>query len=203
MARKTFISYKYSEATQLRDVIIQKMGDDARYYTGETSDSPDMTGSKTETIKENLKDMMYRTSVSIVIISPNMKQSNWIDWEIEYTLKRIKRGDLTSASNGLLGVIMKYNGGYDWLISTTKKDDGCSSRSFNTSLLYDIINGNRFNRKGEEKYSCTTCKSYDWLDGSYMSLITEDTFLKDINKYIENAYDKSKIITEFEPQRQK
>ena len=203
MARKTFISYKYSEATQLRDVIIQKMGDDAKYYTGETSDSPDMTGSKTDTIKETLKNMMYHTSVTIVIISPNMKQSKWIDWEIEYTLKRIKRGDLTSASNGLVGVIMKYKGNYDWLINSNKREDGCTTRSFNDTLLYDIINGNRFNRKGEEKYSCTTCKSYDWLDGSYISLIEEDTFLKDIDKYIENAYDKSKIILEFDPQRQK
>ena len=61
----------------------------------------------------------------------------------------------------------------------------------------------KFNKKGEEKYSCTTCKSYDWLDGSYISLIEEDTFLKDIDRYIENAYDKSKIIMEFDPQRQK
>ena len=30
---------------------------------------------------------MYDTSVTIVIISPNMKKSKWIDWEIEYCLK--------------------------------------------------------------------------------------------------------------------
>lgn len=27
--------------------------------------------------------MIYSTSVTIVIISPHMKESNWIDWEIE------------------------------------------------------------------------------------------------------------------------
>ena len=37
MAHKTFISYKYSEATGLRDAIIKKMGSDATYYQGETS----------------------------------------------------------------------------------------------------------------------------------------------------------------------
>ena len=37
MAHKTFISYKYSEATDLRDRIIEAMGDDATYYQGETS----------------------------------------------------------------------------------------------------------------------------------------------------------------------
>ena len=41
MAHKTFISYKYSEAQNLRDRIIKALGDDASYYQGETSESPD------------------------------------------------------------------------------------------------------------------------------------------------------------------
>ena len=87
MAHKTFISYKYDEAQRLRDDIIEALGDDATYYKGETSDSPDLTDTSTENIKKNLRDMMYDTSVTIVIISPNMKKSKWIDWEIEYFLK--------------------------------------------------------------------------------------------------------------------
>ena len=43
MAHKTFISYKWSEAQQLRDDIIDALGEDASYYKGETSDSPDLT----------------------------------------------------------------------------------------------------------------------------------------------------------------
>lgn len=35
MARKTFISYKFSDAKILRNTIISKLGDDARYYNGE------------------------------------------------------------------------------------------------------------------------------------------------------------------------
>lgn len=72
MAHKTFISYKYSEARDLRDRIIEALGDDATYYKGETSDSPDLTDSSTENIKRVLRDMMYDTSVTIVIISPHM-----------------------------------------------------------------------------------------------------------------------------------
>ena len=79
MARKTFISYKHSESQDLRDKIIKSPGEDASYYQGETVDSPDLTDTSTENIKENLKDMMYNTSVTIVIISPNVKQSKWID----------------------------------------------------------------------------------------------------------------------------
>lgn len=58
MAHKTFISYKYSEATKLRDDIIEALGDDATYYKGETSDSPDLTDTSTENIKTKLKDMI-------------------------------------------------------------------------------------------------------------------------------------------------
>ena len=91
MAHKTFISYKYSEAQELRDKIIKSLGDDATYYKGERSDSPDLTDTSTENIKIALKNMMYDTSVTIVIISPNMKNSKWIDWEVEYSLKNIQR----------------------------------------------------------------------------------------------------------------
>ena len=89
MAHKTFISYKWSEAQDLRDDIITALGEDATYYKGETSESPDLTDTSTENIKKNLKDMMYDTSVTIVILSPNMKESKWIDWEIELSLIHI------------------------------------------------------------------------------------------------------------------
>ncbi|MDE0445863.1 MAG: hypothetical protein OXH96_04250 [Spirochaetaceae bacterium] len=62
MARRTFISYKYSEAQKLRDDIIEALGDDATYYQGETSDSPDLTDASTDSIRKRLTDMMYNTS---------------------------------------------------------------------------------------------------------------------------------------------
>ena len=66
MAHKTFISYKWSEAQQLRDDIIDALGEDASYYKGETSDSPDLTDTTTDNIKKNLRDMMYDTSENAV-----------------------------------------------------------------------------------------------------------------------------------------
>jgi len=115
MAHKTFISYKYSEAQDTRDAIIKALGEDATYYQGETSDSPDMTDLKTSTIKKKLTDMMFHTSVLIVVISPNIKQSKWIDWEIEYCLQNNTRQDRTSQTNGIVAVIKKVNGTYDWI----------------------------------------------------------------------------------------
>ena len=156
-----------------------------------------LTDASTETIKENLKSMMYDTSVTIVIVSPNFKQSKWIDWEIEYCLREYSRKGRTSKTNGVVGVIEKVNGGYDWLVTRSKKSDGCSVRTIDFSKLYQIINKNRYNRSSQE-YACNDCKTYDQLGGSYISLIDEKNFLNDPGKYIENAHDKSEESDEFD-----
>lgn len=139
MTHKTFISYKFDEARLLRDEIIKALGKDATYYKGETSTSPDLTDTSTENIKKNLRDMMYDTSVTIVIISPNMKKSKWIDWEIEYCLKNNTRKKRTSHTNGVVGVIMKVDGGYDWFKYSQKNSDGCTTSNYKEEKVYDII----------------------------------------------------------------
>jgi len=200
MARKTFIYYKFSEAQDLRDEILKALGKDANYYQGETADSPDLTDTKTENIKRVLAEMIHGTSVTIVVISPNIKDSKWIDWEIEYSLKEITREDKTSRTNGVVGVIMKSNGGYGWLVGENSYTCGCKPRIIDVDKLYGIINKNRFNLKDSE-YTCDKCKSVDKLNGSYISLIEEEDFLKDPSKYIENAFEKSEKIDSFNIQK--
>lgn len=190
MAHKTFISYKYSEAQELRDKIIESLGEDATYYKGETCESPDLTDMSTENIKNKLKDMMYDTSVTIVIISPNMILSNWIEWEIEYCLKSIKRKDRTSHINGIVGVIMKVDGDYTWFKKTGINCHMTSTASYDMEKVYSIISENHFN-SNPEIWHCDNCKCYDYLNGSYISFIEEETFLNNPTKYINNAYEKS------------
>ena len=196
MAHKTFISYKYSEAQGLRDKIINALGENASYYQGETSDSPDLTDYKTATIREHLKDMIFGTTVTILIISPHMTESEWIDWEIEYSLREYSRNGKKSKSNGIVGVVMKVNGGYDWLRSTTTHADGHTSTNNDTSKMYKIINDNRFN-ENPQVYSCAKCKTVDRLSGSYISLIMEEEFLDDPNFFIENAYQKCQSVDKY------
>lgn len=198
MARETFIAYKYSEAKDLRDVIIEKLGNDATYYRGETVESPDMSGESVEKIKNNLKNLIFGTSVTIVILSPNLTDSEWVDWEIQYSLKEYKRQSLQSRTNGIIGVVMKVNGNYDWLFSYYTNQDGCSARRTDNSKLYDIIKNNRLNLNTDNKFSCPNCKNYDQLSGSYISLIEEDEFLKNPSDYIENAYEKSKNLSDYD-----
>ncbi|MGF0004703.1 TIR domain-containing protein [Bacillus altitudinis] len=172
MARKTFISYKYSEAKDLRDKIVESLGEDAKYYQGETSDSP------------------------------NMKESNWIDWEIEYSVKQMKRGDRTSGTNGVVGVVMKHNGDYSWLRTSITNSDGHTGIRTDNSYLYDIIVKNRFNQEPAE-YTCDECQNVDVLTGSFISLVEEDEFLSNPTKYIENAYEKSKKTSNYNICRRK
>lgn len=184
MAHKTFISYKYSESRWLRDDIIAALGDDAIYYKGENVDSRDMTDDKEETIKKALADMMCDTSVTIVILSPNMTMSNWIEWEVQYCLKKITRKNRISKRNGLVGVIKKVNGNYSWLKYITS-DGGVS---YHTKRLPEIINKNRYNSNPPIKSGNGL---WDYLDGSYIAFVEEEVFLNNPQKFIDNAYDKS------------
>lgn len=192
MAHKTFISYKYTDARELRDRIIHALGADATYYTGENSDSPDMGDLATATIKRKLSDMIYSTSVTIVIISPNMKKSKWIDWEIEYSLKNSTRNGRQSQTNGVVGVVMKVNGGYDWFIHPSINCHGAPVVGYDMDLVYPIIANNHFNSE-PKRWHCAQCQTYDWLKGSYIEFVKEDDFLANPSKYIEDAYEKSEV----------
>ena len=202
MAHKTFISYKYREAQDSRDDILQALGDDAVYYQGETADSPDLTDDATTTIKRKLTDMMYGTSVTIVVLSPQIAGSKWIDWEIEYCLKEITRNGRTSTTNGLVGVVQKVNGRYDWLVTTSIKDDGCCVRTIDNDKLYPIINKNRFNLR-QISYACSRCQVYDSLSASYMSIVDEGDFIKDPQRYIDNAFEKAENWEDFDLTKQR
>ena len=183
MAHKTVISYKYSESRGLRDKIIGALGKDATYYKGENIGSKDMSDYKREMIKANLSDMMYDTSVTIAILSPNMRESEWIGWEISYCLKKITRKDRTSQRNGVVAVIKKVNGSYSWF---KYSKDGATKYYMNK--IQDIIADNHFNSKPP---ITTSTGFYDWLNGSYIAFIEEDEFLSNPKRYIDNAYKKS------------
>lgn len=202
MARKTFISYKYDEARTLRDKILLKLGEDASFYQGETSDSPDLTDTSTENIKRYLRDMMYNTSVTIVIISPNMVKSKWIDWEIEYCLKDITRKDRTSYTNGVIGVIMNVNGSCDWIKIHQYNIHGTSVFRYRNEYLYPIIYNNLYNTTPPLKH-CNACDTFDFMQGSYITIVDEDSFLSFPNYYIENAFDKSEDITKYNLTKQR
>ena len=134
MGRKIFVSYKYkdydvkmlSEATQPTwpcdyvNYIKDKVLSDDDIYKGENSDE-DISSWSEEAIWEHLKGKIYDSSITIVLISPNMKEygkwqrSQWIPWEISYSVKETVRNDRKSHRNAILAVILPDKlGSYDY-----------------------------------------------------------------------------------------
>lgn len=134
MGHKIFVSYKYNDTnvedlssvwgtTAVHDYVdyIQNRilnGDDI--YKGEKSDE-DLSYLSEDSIWMHLKDKIHDSTLTIVLISPNMKEpfkkqrSQWIPWEISYSLREITRNDRTSHRNALLAVILPdRNGSYDY-----------------------------------------------------------------------------------------
>ena len=132
--RKIFVSYKFKDydVKKLPDVtqptwpcdyvdyIKNKILSDDDIYKGENSDE-DISSWPEERIWKHLKDKIYDSTLTILLISPNMKEegkwqrSQWIPWEISYSLRETTRNDRTSHNNAILAVILPdKKGKYDY-----------------------------------------------------------------------------------------
>lgn len=125
MGRKVFVSYKYIDfdvkalpnepmATcphDYVDYIKNNVLADDDIYKGETSDQ-DISSWSEDRIWEHLKSKIYDSTITIVLISPNMRDRNrwqrsqWIPWEISYSLREVTRHDRTSHNNAILAVVL-------------------------------------------------------------------------------------------------
>ena len=188
MARKTFISYKYSDVVEgrsnnLRDRIIAKFGDDSKFYRGEDGFTKNLSSYAASTIKEKLKKMIRDTSVTIIILSPNMRLSDWMNWELTYSLTITERDGRRSLTNGVVAVVQKQPtyfigaDGYSWF----KDWHG----NWDTSKTFEIIRKNQSNKKANASIT---------LSPNYIDIVSEDTFIRNPDKYIEEAYNKAQNI---------
>ena len=127
MGRKIFVSYKYADENvypvpyisdyqpKVRDYVTwleKKFTDRTEHiYKGE-HDNEDLSDKSDEYIWAKLKDKIYDSTITIVLISPNMKEaykwdrSQWVPWEIAYSVRETTRNDYTSHANAVLGVIL-------------------------------------------------------------------------------------------------
>lgn len=125
MGRKVFVSYKYKDydvcslpnvqpptwPCDYVDLISRTILSSDDIYKGEKSDE-DISDWGDYAIWEHLKNKIYDSSITIVLISPNMKEpyrwqkSQWIPWEISYSLRETPRNDRTSHNNAILAVVL-------------------------------------------------------------------------------------------------
>ena len=220
MGHKIFVSYKYadSDVKQLTDncihtdtvrTYVDKLEDyiadvSEHIYKGE-SDGEDLSSMSDEAIWKKLKNRIYDSTLTIVMISKGMRvtylpdREQWIPWEISYSLKEVSRknasgNSVTSSSNALLAVIIPdATGSYEYF---THMKSCCDTpcRYYNTSILFEIMRKNMFNQKQPNKKDCEDGSTVYYGDSSYMSIVKWEDFIKSPEFYINKAYDiQSKI----------
>lgn len=175
MGHKIFISYKYGDTSVQRlartpygeptivrhyvDEIQARLKEGDHINKGEL-DGEDLSQFKDETIASKLRDKIYDSSVTVVLISPRMKElytpekDQWIPWEISYSLMEVPRADRVSRANALLGVVLPdVNGSCEYVITNrTCCPSGCIY--LNRTNLFAIIQENTFNRKRPPQHTC-------------------------------------------------
>ena len=223
MGHKIFVSYKYadSDVKQLTNswyhdtvrTYVDKLEEyisevSEHIYKGET-DGEDLSGLSDDTIWEKLKDRIYDSTLTIVMISKGMRQTylpdreQWIPWEISYSLKEVSRKNIsgnmvTSSSNALLAIILPDTyGSYEYF---TFRKTCCSNpcRSYKTNFLFEIMRKNMFNIKRPNKKDCDDGSTVYYGDSSYMTTVKWEDFIKDLESYIDKAYDIQSKIERYE-----
>jgi len=175
VGRKVFVSYKHSDsnvenlhgfgrtARAYVDYLIEHRLDD-EIYKGEGNE--DISDFRDDTIKTHLKNKIHDSSITLILISPGMKEPHqmesdqWIPWEISYSLKEITRNDKLSHTNGILAIVLPDQfGSYEHYI--TPPCAACKYKHLETNKLFQIIQDNMFNSKTKEqtKEHCPSCNS--------------------------------------------
>lgn len=226
MGHNVFVSYKYADSnvqslnkngilndeTTVRtyvDVLSQLITDVLDYkYKGEY-DNEDLSMLSDDTIWESLKDKIYDSTLTIIMISSGMRdpqkrdRNQWIPWEISYSLKEISRRSLsgttkTSHSNALLAIVLPDKSGrYDYFIEN-KTCCPTQCKSINTDFLFRIIRKNMFNLINVHTTQCNNNRTIYPDNGSFIVLVTWKDFLKDPKQYINEAYDRLSKIAQYE-----
>lgn len=225
MGHKIFISYKYadSEVNHISgewyenntvrnyvDELESYLKDSSEHiYKGE-SDGEDLSKLSEETIWSKLKDRIYDSSLTIVMISKGMKElftldeDQWIPWEISYSLKEVSRknknGDaIASKSNAMIAIVVPdKNNSYDYY-TYSKKCNGCTSgcRILLTNKLFTIMKNNMFNVKTPNTDNCDDGSVVYHGDSSYITSVKWDDFISDVDTYINKAYELQEKIEDY------
>ena len=204
MGKKIFVSYKYAD-NQVKNLTWYK-DSTVRDYVDEFEEKV----SSYDDIWEKLKDRIYDSSVTIVFLSPGMKERNkkdrdqWIPWEISYSLKETsrknKKGEaITSHTNAMLAVILPdTTGSYDWYLEA--KNCCISHCTFHrTDKVFNIIRRNKFNRiKNGNNHICDNNEKIWTGTCSYIEAVKWDDFITDYHKYVDMAVDRQDNINEYD-----
>jgi len=159
------------------------------------NDGEDLSDFKDSTIETKLKNKIYDSSITIVLISKNMwdhsiaEDNQWIPWEVAYSLRDKTRDGRTSRSNGMLAVILPdENGQYNYFL-TEHFCQYCDTINYNTNILFKILRDNMFNEKNPTIERCTLGNHGPVYKGefSYIKTVKWSSFIQNMNTYFDNV----------------
>jgi hypothetical protein len=217
MGYKIFITYKYGDSdvlslnrnnqTTVRDYVSHLQDDilsEDHINKGE-ADGTDLSHLKDEQIASKLRDKIYDSSITLVMISKNMKSSlpeddQWIPWEISYSLKEHARDGITSRTNAMLAIVLPDKNGESNYFLTDDACQLCHCRWLNTNYLFSILRKNMFNLKELVPSKCTNHlqDNKPYLgDSSYIHSVKWDDFIANPNQYLKKASDINDKIDDY------
>lgn len=205
MGRNIFVSYKYKDAkvAPLFKNIIENKETIVRHYVDELQeiigfnhtnlgekDGESLKDFSEGYIESNLKKKIYRSSITIVMISKGMKdltkleKDQWIPWEISYSLRIVRREDTTSQMNAILGIVLPdENNSYDWYFTENTE---CNCTTHNINSLFDILSSNMFNMKNPIETECNGLKIHHG-EFSYIKTVKWIDFKATPNDYLDKV----------------
>lgn len=221
--RKIFVSYKYADdnvenlsdspwcnstVRDYVDLLESYLDGTDHIYKGE-SDGEDLSKYSDGTIWEKLRDRIYDSSLTIIMISPNMKdgfrveRNQWIPWEVSFSLRETSRRNssgqpVVSRTNAMLAIVLPDScGSYAYYLESMSC---CSShcRMHHTDRLFEIIRCNKFNKKTPDSRSCTGGNTIWYGEASYIEAVKWADFAADPEKFISAAYDRRDRIDSFD-----
>ena len=209
MGRKIFVSYKYGDQ-QVQALANNPWDTTARHYVtllqeqldredhinkGE-QDGQSLADFSDATIESKLRDRIYDSSLTAVLISPGMKSAaperdQWIPWEISYSLRNKTRDGRTSGPNALLGIVLPdKSGSYGYFIEDNTCPL-CKSRTIKTNTTFGILKANSFNVKAPEYADCNGHQGGGKVyrgRASYIQYVKWQDFRTNPKAYIDSAY---------------
>ena len=220
MGNKIFISYKFADNAVLHQIIDGKWRYTVRDYVDAIQDklgeehvnkgernNENLSHLAEDTIASKIKDKIYDSSVTLVMMSPNMKEiltpekDQWIPWEISYSLRLVTRDDRTSQRNAVIAVVIPDSlGSYDYAIKSNNCTSYCSCNTWQTNSFFPIIRSNMFNLKSKDdnKKDCNTSHAVYTGEVSYISLVRWKDFYNDPDKYIATALERRANVEDYD-----
>lgn len=154
MGRKIFVSYKYADANVKSlpgysyldgPMTARRYVDELERILGKSNvckcehEGEDLSGLSDGTIEKKLSDRIYDSTVTVVLVSPGMRdrtkpdRDQWIPWEVAMSIRLLTRGGRTSQRNSVIAVILPDRlGSYAYA-------EGANGRRVMPSVLWNNI----------------------------------------------------------------